>query len=138
MYKYKEGDAMDNMEMVEAMQDMFITYLKPIQEKIEILGLQNKVIQNKLDNMDLRLASLEYQVKKGFNRMDQDIEILVDVMEAKDIVKTTVFIKEMNDFGKINEIYKKYFKEPFPARSCVEVARLPKDVLLEVEAIAWK
>ena len=42
------------------------------------------------------------------------------------------------DFGKINEIYKKYFKEPFPARSCVEVARLPKDVLLEVEAIAWK
>ena len=77
---------MDNMEMVEAMQDMFITYLKPIQDKIEILGLQNKVIQNKLDNMDLRLASLEYQVKKGFNRMDQDIEILVDVMEAKDIL----------------------------------------------------
>ena len=77
---------MDNMEMVEAMQDMFITYLKPIQEKIEILGLQNKVIQSKLDNMDLRLASLEYQVKKGFNRMDQDIETLVDVMEAKDIL----------------------------------------------------
>ena len=77
---------MDIMEMVEAMQDMFITYLKPIQEKIEILGLQNKVIQNKLDNMDLRLASLEYQVKKGFNRMDQDIETLVDVMEAKDIL----------------------------------------------------
>lgn len=50
------------------------------------MGLQNKVIQNKLDNMDLRLASLEYQVKKGFNRMDQDIEILVDVMEAKDIL----------------------------------------------------
>ena len=77
---------MDNMEMVEAMQDMFITYLKPIQEKIEILGLQNKVLQNKLDNMDLRLASLEYQVKNGFNRMDQDIETLVDVMEAKDIL----------------------------------------------------
>ena len=77
---------MDNMEMVEDMQDMFITYLKPIQEKIEILGLQNKVIQNKLDNMDLRLASLEYQVKNGFNRMDQDIETLVDVMEAKDIL----------------------------------------------------
>lgn len=77
---------MDNMEMVEAMQDMFITYLKLIQEKIEILGLQNKVIQNKLDNMDLRLASLEYQVKNGFNRMDQDIETLVDVMEVKDIL----------------------------------------------------
>lgn len=51
------------------------------------------------------------------------------------VVKTTVFIKNMNDFAKINEIYAKYFSEPFPARSCVEVARLPKDVLLEVEAI---
>lgn len=50
-------------------------------------------------------------------------------------VKTTVFIKDMNDFAIINEIYSKYFTEPFPARSCVEVARLPKDVLLEVEAI---
>lgn len=51
-------------------------------------------------------------------------------------VKTTVFIKNMNDFGKINEIYAQYFKDPFPARSCVEVARLPKDVLLECEVIA--
>lgn len=51
------------------------------------------------------------------------------------VIKTTVFIKDMKDFAKINEIYAKYFTEPFPARSCVEVARLPKDVLLEVEAI---
>lgn len=51
------------------------------------------------------------------------------------VIKTTVFIKNMDDFCKINEIYAKYFTEPFPARSCVEVARLPKDVLLEVEAI---
>lgn len=50
-------------------------------------------------------------------------------------VKTTVFIKNMEDFAQINEIYAKYFTEPFPARSCVEVARLPKDVLLEAEAI---
>ena len=51
-------------------------------------------------------------------------------------VKTTVFIKNMNDFGAINAIYAQYFTEPFPARSCVEVARLPKDVLLECEVIA--
>ena len=44
----------------------------------------------------------------------------------------------MNDFGVINEIYAEYFPEPYPARSCVEVARLPKDVLLEIEAIATK
>ena len=52
------------------------------------------------------------------------------------VVKTTVFIKNMEDFAKINEIYEKYFSRPYPARSCVEVARLPKDVLIEVEAIA--
>ena len=51
-------------------------------------------------------------------------------------MKTTVFIKNMNDFGAINAIYAQYFTEPFPARSCVEVARLPKDVLLECEVIA--
>ena len=45
------------------------------------------------------------------------------------VVKSTVFIKNMDDFGTINAIYAKYFTEPFPARSCVEVARLPKDVL---------
>lgn len=54
------------------------------------------------------------------------------------VVKTTVFIKDMNDFAKVNEIYAKYFTSDFPARSCVEVARLPKDVLIEIEAIAEK
>ena len=52
------------------------------------------------------------------------------------VVKTTVFIKNMDDFAKINEVYEKYFTKPYPARSCVEVARLPKDVLIEVEVIA--
>lgn len=56
--------------------------------------------------------------------------------DASKVVKTTVFIKEMNDFGTINEVYAKYFPEPYPARSCVEVARLPKDVMLEIECIA--
>ena len=56
----------------------------------------------------------------------------------KNVVKTTVFIKNMDDFPAINEVYAKYFPEPFPARSCIEVARIPKDVLLEAEAIATK
>lgn len=57
---------------------------------------------------------------------------------TENAVKTTVFIKNMEDFGTINEIYAKYFKGTYPARSCVEVARLPKDVLIEIEAIALK
>jgi len=53
------------------------------------------------------------------------------------VIKTTVFIKDMNDFAKINAIYAEFFEEgSYPARSCVEVARLPKDVLMEMEAIA--
>ncbi len=52
------------------------------------------------------------------------------------VVKTTVFIKNMNDFAAINAVYAQYFTEPFPARSCVEVARLPKDILVEIEAVA--
>ncbi len=52
------------------------------------------------------------------------------------VVKTTVFVKDMNDFATVNGIYAQYFTEPFPARSCVEVARLPKDFLVECEVIA--
>ena len=53
-----------------------------------------------------------------------------------DVVKTTVYIKDMDDFGIINEVYSRYFTQEPPARSCVEVARLPKDVLVEIEAVA--
>ncbi|QDI91565.1 RidA family protein [Salicibibacter halophilus] len=52
------------------------------------------------------------------------------------VVKTTIFIKNMDDFPVINEIYGRYFDEHQPARSCVEVARLPKDVQIEIEVIA--
>lgn len=74
---------------------------------------------------------------------DQAIGNLAALIEAagakiEDTIKTTVFIKDMNDFGKVNEIYSKYFKTDCPARSCVEVARLPKDVLIEIEAIVAK
>ncbi|MMZ60122.1 Enamine/imine deaminase [compost metagenome] len=54
------------------------------------------------------------------------------------VIKTTVFLKDMNDFAKVNEIYGSFFAEPYPARSAVEVARLPKDGLVEIEVIAAK
>lgn len=56
----------------------------------------------------------------------------------KNAIKTTVFIKDMNDFVQMNEVYESFFQKPFPARSTVEVARLPKDVLVEIEVIAHK
>jgi 2-iminobutanoate/2-iminopropanoate deaminase len=57
-------------------------------------------------------------------------------MTLNDVVKTSVFIKDMNEFGAINEVYATYFSDNKPARACVEVARLPKDVRVEIEAIA--
>ena len=58
-------------------------------------------------------------------------------LTMENVVKTTVFLKNMKDFNKMNKIYKKYFKDKPPARSCVEVARLPLDILVEIEAIAY-
>lgn len=72
----------------------------------------------------------------------QSLENLKAVLESQgssldNVLKSTVFIKDMNDFPKINEVYGQYFSANQPARSCVEVARLPKDVLVEIEVIAY-
>ena len=53
-----------------------------------------------------------------------------------DVVKTTVFLADMNDFAAMNEVYGKYFAEPYPARATVQVARLPKDARVEIDLIA--
>ena len=66
------------------------------------------------------------QAEQAFSNLKNLVEAGGSSMDK--VIKTTVFIKEMNDFAAINEVYAKYFPEPFPARSCVEVARLPKDV----------
>ena len=76
------------------------------------------------------------QAKQAFTNLSNLLQAAGTSMEQ--VVKTTVFIKEMNDFAAINEVYAQFFTGEFPARSCVEVARLPKDVLLEIEAIAIK
>ena len=57
-------------------------------------------------------------------------------LDFSHVVKSTVFIKDMNEFAAINEVYAEYFGENKPARACVEVARLPKDVKVEIEVIA--
>ena len=59
-------------------------------------------------------------------------------MDFSNVIKVNVFLKDMNDFAKVNEVYASYFKEPYPARSCVQVAKLPKDAAVEIEVIAQK
>ena len=73
----------------------------------------------------------------------QALKNLGAVLEAagvgyEDVVRTMVFLDNMDDFATVNAIYAEYFKESAPARSCVEVARLPKGGLIEIEAIAAK
>lgn len=73
----------------------------------------------------------------------QCLENLKAVLEAAGsgmdkVVKTTVFIMDMGQFGTINQVYEQYFTQPYPARSCVQVAQLPKGVAIEIEAIALK
>jgi len=82
----------------------------------------------------------------GYTPKDQTrkaLENLRATLEAAgltfaDVVKTTVFIKDMDEFAAVNEVYGEFFSEPYPARSTVEVARLPKDLHVEIEAIAHR
>jgi 2-iminobutanoate/2-iminopropanoate deaminase len=79
-------------------------------------------------------GGIEVQAERALQNVKALLEASGSSMDK--VVKTVVFIKNMDDFAKVNEIYAKYFTSDFPARSCVEVARLPKDVLIEMEAIA--
>jgi len=72
---------------------------------------------------------------------EQSLKNLKTVLEGcgsdlNHVIKTTIFLDNIDNFGKVNEIYAGYFSEEFPARSCVEVARLPKGGLVEIEAVA--
>lgn len=77
------------------------------------------------------------------SQTQQAIRNIVAILEASSldlsaVVKTTVFLSDMNNFSAMNEVYASFFSTPFPARSTVEVARLPKDALIEIEAIAYR
>lgn len=82
------------------------------------------------------VEGIEAQARQALTNVKNLLESQGSSMDQ--IIKTTVFIKDMNDFAKVNEVYAGFFSKDFPSRSCVEVARLPKDVLIEVEAIALK
>ncbi|MBR6451834.1 MAG: RidA family protein [Lachnospiraceae bacterium] len=82
------------------------------------------------------VEGIEEQAKQALTNVKNLLEASGSNMDK--VIKTTVFIKDMNDFAAVNAVYATFFTGAFPARSCVEVARLPKDVLIEVEAVALK
>ena len=79
-------------------------------------------------------------IKKATARSLENIkEILQESGSSLDkVVKVNIFLKDMNDFSSVNEVYSKYFTTNKPARSCVEVSKLPKDGIIEIEAVAEK
>jgi 2-iminobutanoate/2-iminopropanoate deaminase len=83
---------------------------------------------------------VEADIVKQTHQVIQNIRAVLQAAgsDLDRVVKTTLFIKDMNQFAAINEVYAQYFSEHKPARSCVEVARLPKDVLIEMEVVALK
>ncbi len=110
----------------------------PYSQAIEINGLvfTSGVIPIIPETGELETGSIEAQAEQALKNL---AALLQEAGTSTDkTIKTTVFIKNMDDFAKVNEVYAKYFTSDFPARSCVEVARLPKDVLIEIEAIAEK
>ena len=110
----------------------------PYSQAIEVNGLlfTSGVIPIVPSTGELVEGDIEAQAEQAIG----NLAALIEAAGAKieNTIKTTVFIKTMDDFTKVNEIYAKYFTTDFPARSCVEVARLPKDVLIEIEAIVEK
>lgn len=78
--------------------------------------------------------NVQEQTRQALNNVKNILEEAGSSMDK--VIKCTIFISNMDDFSKINEVYQEFFYEPYPARSCVEVARLPKDVKVEIEAIA--
>jgi 2-iminobutanoate/2-iminopropanoate deaminase len=81
---------------------------------------------------------IEGGIKEQTHQVFENLEAVLTAAGASfgTVVKATVFIKSMDDFAAINEVYGEYFSTNKPARSCVEVARLPKDALVEIEVIA--
>jgi 2-iminobutanoate/2-iminopropanoate deaminase len=77
-------------------------------------------------------------VKKATIQVLENIKAILEEAGGNlgNVVKTTIFLKDMNDFVSMNEVYATYFTEQLPARSTIQAARLPKDMLVEIEAIA--
>ncbi|MBU5454895.1 RidA family protein [Caproiciproducens sp. MSJ-32] len=83
-------------------------------------------------------GEMETEIKAATEQVIKNIKgILEETGCSLDkVIKTIVFLKDMNDFAAMNEVYAQYFGEKAPARSCVEAAKLPKDAVVEIEAIA--
>jgi 2-iminobutanoate/2-iminopropanoate deaminase len=80
------------------------------------------------------VEGFEAQTKQIMNNIDGLLQSCD--LKRENIIKTSIFLTDLGNFSKVNDAYVEYFKEPYPARSCVEVSALPKGALVEIEVIA--
>lgn len=85
---------------------------------------------------ELNTGPIEEQTRLVLSNLKAVLEAAGTSLD--NVVKATVFLQDMNDFSRMNAVYGEFFKPPYPARAAVQVARLPKDVKVEIEAIAVK
>ena len=83
---------------------------------------------------ELNTGTIEEQTRQVLKNLGAVLEAAGSSYE--NVVKATVFLQDMNDFGKMNAVYGEFFPAPYPARAAVQVARLPRDVKIEIEAVA--
>ena len=112
--------------------------LGPYSQAIEVNG--TLYISGQIPFVPETMTLVSEDVQEQTRQSLENLKAILDEAgySFTDVVKATCFIKDMNDFGAINEIYAEYLGDVKPARACVEVARLPKDVKVEIELIAVK
>ncbi|GKU23409.1 RidA family protein [Clostridium folliculivorans] len=90
--------------------------------------------------LDPATGELITEIKAATKRSMLNVKAILEQAGSSldNIIKATIFLKNIDDFNSVNEVYGEFFKENPPARSCVEVSRLPKDAVIEIEVIAFK
>ncbi|WP_297432030.1 RidA family protein [uncultured Cetobacterium sp.] len=110
----------------------------PYSQAIEVNG--TLYVSGQIPFVPETMTVISEDVKEQTRQSLENVKAILEEAgySLKDVVKAGVFIKDMNDFAAINEVYAEYLGEVKPARACVEVARLPRDVKVEIEVIAVK
>ncbi|MEO6693908.1 MAG: RidA family protein [Ignavibacteria bacterium] len=112
----------------------------PIGPYSQAIGFENLIFTSGQIALDLQgnivSTGIEDQTRKVLDNLKNILEDSGSSLEH--VIKTTVFLKDMSDFNSMNLVYESYLGTSLPARSTVEVSRLPKDVLVEIEVIAYK
>lgn len=124
------------------MEKKIITTLKapaaigPYSQAIRIGGFLYTSGQISLDaeSMEMVTGSIEIETEKVLQNLQAIL--MENGLDFSRVIKTTVYLTDLSDFSKMNQVYEKYFTKNKPARACVQVAALPKDAKVEIDAIA--